>query len=58
VGVPSLLVILALIIGGQLAGFLGIILAVPVAAAVMEYTSDLQKRNKESKMKAQSNAGR
>ena len=47
VGVPALLVILALIIGGTLAGFLGIILAVPVTAALMEFTNDIEKRNRE-----------
>ena len=43
VGVPPLLVILALIIGAQLAGFLGIILAVPIAAVIQEFVSDLKK---------------
>ncbi|MCH7529815.1 AI-2E family transporter [Patescibacteria group bacterium] len=43
VGVPPLLVILALIIGAQLAGFLGIILSVPVAAAVQELVNDVRK---------------
>lgn len=42
VGVPPLLVILALIIGAKLAGFLGIILSVPVAAAIMEYVHDVE----------------
>jgi len=46
VGVPALLVILALIIGGQLAGFLGLILAVPVATALMEFTNDIEKKNR------------
>jgi len=46
VGVPPLVVIVALIIGGQLAGFLGILLAVPVVAAVMEYANDVQKRKR------------
>lgn len=46
VGVPALLVILALIIGGQLAGFLGIILAAPMAAVLMEFTNDIEKQNK------------
>jgi predicted PurR-regulated permease PerM len=45
VGIPSLLAILALIVGAQLAGFLGMIIAVPVAAALMEYLSDVE-RNK------------
>jgi predicted PurR-regulated permease PerM len=44
VGVPPLLVILALIIGAQVAGFLGILLAVPIAAAVQECVADLDQR--------------
>ncbi len=44
VGVPPLLVILALIIGGQLAGFLGLLLAVPIAATLVEYFDDVEKR--------------
>ncbi len=44
VGVPPMLVILALIIGAKLAGFLGILLSVPVAATLMEYLDDVQKR--------------
>ncbi|MBU0750357.1 AI-2E family transporter [Patescibacteria group bacterium] len=43
VGIPPLLVILALIAGGALAGFLGVLLAVPVAAALREFVSDLDK---------------
>jgi predicted PurR-regulated permease PerM len=42
VGVPPLLVILALIIGGELAGFLGIILSVPAAATIQELVRDLE----------------
>ncbi len=42
VGVPPLLVILALIIGGHLAGFLGIILAVPLAATIQELAHDIE----------------
>lgn len=44
VGVPPLLVILALIIGAQLAGFLGILLSVPIAATVQEFVSDIRER--------------
>ncbi len=44
VGVPPLLVIIALIAGGQLAGFLGVLLSVPIAAAVSEFVGDVQKR--------------
>ncbi len=44
VGVPPLLVILALLIGGELAGFLGVLLSVPIAAALQEFVSDIQKK--------------
>lgn len=43
VGVPPLLVILALIVGGKLAGFLGVLISVPVAAAILEFTDDIQR---------------
>lgn len=43
VGIPPLLVILALIAGGELAGFLGVLLAIPFAAALREFVSDLDK---------------
>jgi predicted PurR-regulated permease PerM len=42
VGVPPLLVILGIIIGAELAGFLGIILSVPVAATLQEFVHDLE----------------
>ncbi len=42
VGVPPLLVILALIVGAELAGFLGVILSVPVAATIQELANDIQ----------------
>lgn len=44
VGVPPLLVILALIVGAQLAGFLGILLSVPIAATVQELAKDIRER--------------
>ena len=44
VGVPPLLVILALIIGGQLAGFLGLLLSVPAAGAIQEFIKDITAR--------------
>ncbi len=44
VGVPPLLVILALIVGSKLGGFLGLLLSVPIAATLVEYLDDLQKR--------------
>lgn len=43
VGVPPLLVILALLIGYQLAGFLGILLSVPIAAAIREFVTDVDR---------------
>lgn len=43
VGIPPLLVILALIVGGELAGFLGVLLAIPLAAALREFLSDYDK---------------
>lgn len=43
VGVPPLMVILAMIAGGQLAGFYGVLLAVPLAAAFQEFITDVQK---------------
>ncbi|MFA6273271.1 MAG: AI-2E family transporter [Candidatus Paceibacterota bacterium] len=43
VGVSPILVILAIIIGAKLAGFLGIILSVPLATALVEYLDDFQK---------------
>ena len=42
VGVPPLLVILALIVGAELAGFLGIILSVPAAATLQELVRDFE----------------
>lgn len=46
VGVPPLLVIVGLIAGGTLAGFLGILLSVPVAAVALEFLSDFDKRKR------------
>ena len=45
VGVPPLISILALIIGGKLAGFVGLVISVPLATMLMEYLSDVE-RNK------------
>jgi len=43
VGVSPLVVILAILAGFQLAGVLGVLIAVPVAAGVQEYVRDVQK---------------
>ncbi len=42
VGVPPLLVVLALIVGAELGGFLGIILSVPAAAVLQELVRDIE----------------
>jgi predicted PurR-regulated permease PerM len=44
VGVPPMVSILALLIGGELAGFLGLLISVPLATVVMELLSDLEER--------------
>jgi len=44
VGVPPILVIISLIIGAKLAGFLGIILSVPVSSFLVEVIDDLERR--------------
>ncbi len=44
VGVPPLVSIMALLIGGELAGFLGILISVPVAVILMEFLNDLEER--------------
>lgn len=46
VGIPPLLVIVALIAGYTLAGFLGVLLSVPVAAVVLEFITDFDKRKR------------
>lgn len=44
VGVPSVIVIIALIVGAKFAGIWGVILSVPIAAIFMELAADLEKR--------------
>lgn len=46
VGLPPLLVIVALIAGYALAGFVGVLLSVPVAAVVLEFISDFDKHKR------------
>jgi len=43
VGVPPLLVIVAMVAGGELAGFLGLLLSIPLAAILQEFVGDLDK---------------
>jgi len=44
VGVPPIISILALVIGAKIAGFLGIILSVPLAAVLMELLNDMERK--------------
>lgn len=48
VGVPPILVILSLLVGLKLAGFLGIILSVPVSSMLLEFIDDMEKKRKTS----------
>lgn len=42
VGISPTIVIIALVAGAQLGGFLGLLLSVPVAAVIMEFINDLE----------------
>ena len=42
VGVPSILVILSLIIGATLAGIIGVIIAIPIVAGLIEFFKDVE----------------
>ncbi len=44
IGISPLVVILSVLIGAKLAGFWGLILAIPVAVALLEYADDIEKR--------------
>ncbi|MFA6158606.1 MAG: AI-2E family transporter [Candidatus Paceibacterota bacterium] len=44
VGVPPILVIISLLVGFKLAGFLGIILSVPLSSMLVEFIDDVHKR--------------
>lgn len=46
VGIPPLLVIVALIAGYTLAGFLGVLLSVPLSAVLLEFMYDFDKRKR------------
>lgn len=54
VGIPPLLVILALIVGGELGGFLGVLLAIPLAAVLREFLNDYAKGKRAAKELAKS----
>jgi predicted PurR-regulated permease PerM len=59
VGVPPMVSILALLIGAELAGFLGIVISVPIAAILMELLSDYEQEKVEklSRIEATQNNG-
>ncbi len=57
VGVPPLLVILALLIGGKLAGFIGVLLSVPIAAALREFVNDIEMHRKLARKPSPEHAG-
>ena len=44
IGISPLVVILSIIIGVELAGFLGVILAIPAAVCLLEFLDDLEKK--------------
>jgi predicted PurR-regulated permease PerM len=46
VGVPPLLVIIALVAGAELAGFLGVLLSVPISVALVEFMDDVDRRKR------------
>ena len=46
VGIPPILVIIALIVGFELAGLLGVIIAVPMSAVLIEFLDDVEKRKR------------
>jgi len=54
VGVSPILVILSLVIGAKLAGFLGILLSVPISSVLMEYWGDIEKGKRASEISSQS----
>ncbi|MFP4616711.1 MAG: AI-2E family transporter [Candidatus Paceibacterota bacterium] len=57
VGLSPIIVIIALIAGYELAGFMGVILSVPVAAIFMEFLKDMQPKDKKPKYEHSSGVG-
>ena len=48
IGLPSVLVLISLMIGGKLWGILGAILAIPLAGIIFEFSRDFLKKRKET----------
>lgn len=44
IGIPPILTIIMLLVGAKLAGFLGVMLSVPLAAVLVEVLSDIEKK--------------
>lgn len=44
IGISPLVVVIAIIVGAELAGFLGVILAIPAAVCLLEFLDDLEKK--------------
>ena len=49
IGIPPVLVLIALLVGGKLWGVLGAILAIPLAGVIFEFLNDFLKKRKEEK---------
>ena len=41
IGVPAIIILISVIVGAQVAGFWGIVIAVPTAAIIMELVNDI-----------------
>jgi len=54
VGLPPVLVLISLAIGGKLLGILGAILAIPLAGVIYEFLRDFLKRKKEAEISSSS----
>ena len=50
VGLPSILVLIALLIGGKLWGILGAILTIPLVGVIYEFLRDYLQKRKEDKV--------
>ena len=44
VGVPSIIIVIAVLVGAELAGLWGVILSVPLSAVLMEFVADVSKK--------------
>jgi len=49
VGIPPVIVLISIVVGGKLLGFLGALLAIPLAGILFEFSRDFLKKRKEEK---------